>query len=205
MTFGKQDRLPGSDTRARRNASKWRVPGIVALPGGGLAVDPATGALTIDTGSGIIITGNELTVALATNPGLEFISSALRVQVVTNGGIARVAGGLELTAATTAFRGGVLQQTLVTDQGILTDNSGGTSGGGTIAAVSVAIVDPADSPVDADALRDDLVANTLPSIATGLDDLRNAVATLAAYATSLEDKINAMLAAQKTAGQMSTT
>lgn len=50
----------------------------------------------------------------------------------------------------------------------LNDNSGGTSGGTTIALVPM----PADSPASADALRDDLVANTLPAI-------RNAIATLA--------------------------
>lgn len=62
----------------------------------------------------------------------------------------------------------------------ITDNSGGTSGVATIAAIS----DPADTPVSADALRDDLVANTLPEI-------RNAIATLAGQLNSAyTDRVN---------------
>lgn len=63
----------------------------------------------------------------------------------------------------------------------ITDNSGGTSGGNTIAAIT----NPADAPATADALRDDLVANTIPQI-------KNAVATIAA-------KYNSLLAKLKTA------
>lgn len=54
------------------------------------------------------------------------------------------------------------------DYGAITDNIGGI-----INNILDAIPDPADSPVDADALRDDLVANTLPEI-------RNALSTIAA-------------------------
>lgn len=39
------------------------------------------------------------------------------------------------------------------------------------ASTSHAITDPADTPADADALRDDLVANTIPSIESALDAL----------------------------------
>ncbi len=39
------------------------------------------------------------------------------------------------------------------------------------ASVSHTITDPADAPADADALRDDLVANTIPSAETALDTL----------------------------------
>lgn len=66
----------------------------------------------------------------------------------------------------------------------MTDNSGGSSGGDTIAAITT----PADSPATADALRDDLVANALPEI-------RDAIATLAA-------KVNELQTAMKTAGSM---
>jgi hypothetical protein len=45
--------------------------------------------------------------------------------------------------------------------------------GGTVADALAAIPDPADSPASADALRDDLVTNTLPKI-------RNALSSLAA-------------------------
>lgn len=60
----------------------------------------------------------------------------------------------------------------------ITDNSGGTSGGNTIAAIT----NPADAPATADILRDDLVANTIPTI-------KNAIATLAAKYNSLLTKL----------------
>lgn len=63
----------------------------------------------------------------------------------------------------------------------LTDSTGGTADN-TVAAIP----DPADTPLSADALRDDLVANTLPAI-------RNALADLAA-------KVNAELTALRNAG-----
>ncbi len=71
----------------------------------------------------------------------------------------------------------------------LTDDSGGSSGGDTIAAVLVAITDPADTPADADALRDDLVINTIPDIETGLTDCANAIATLAAKVNALQTEL----------------
>ena len=43
------------------------------------------------------------------------------------------------------------------------------------AVTSHAITDPADTPADADALRDDLVANTIPSIEAKLDALATVV------------------------------
>lgn len=58
----------------------------------------------------------------------------------------------------------------------------GTGGGDTIANID----DPADSPASADALRDDLVANTIP-------DIRNAVRTLS-------DKFNELRTAMRNAG-----
>lgn len=61
----------------------------------------------------------------------------------------------------------------------LTDDTDGTA-----SSVLTAIPDPANTPASADALRDDLVANTLPT-------LRNAIASLAA-------KVNAILAAATT-------
>lgn len=189
-----QDRTPSAETRVRRNSQAFQTPfGIVAAGGGLTTADDGT--LIIDAGEGLDSSeAGGLFVDLAATPGLEFSSAQLRVKIKANGGIVRDADGLSIAVATTTFLGGVLMQTLIADVAALTDNSGGTSGGTTIAA----IVDPADTPVDADTLRDDLVANTIPS-------LKNAIATLAAYATSLEDKINAMIAAQKTANQMSPT
>jgi hypothetical protein len=172
------------------------TPGLV-LAAGGIAVllDPTEPGLQLTTG---------LKVLLAATPGLEF-STGLRAKIKTDGGLVLDADGLSLAAATEAVIGGVLRQDFIDDAAELVDNSDGTSGGGTIGAVGVDVTDPGDAPVDVDALRDDLVANTIPSIETIVSDLRDAVATLAEYATSLEDKINQMLAAQITADQMSSS
>jgi len=50
-------------------------------------------------------------------------------------------------------------------------NVTGTAGGATNGAME-AIADPADAPATADALRDDLVANALPSIRNNIDEVR---------------------------------
>lgn len=57
----------------------------------------------------------------------------------------------------------------------------GTTGGTastSMEAVGVAVTDPADTPASADALRDDLVANTIPSIEAELTAIRNNQETL---------------------------
>jgi len=59
------------------------------------------------------------------------------------------------------------------------------------ASTTHAITDPGDSPVDADALRDDLVTNTIPAIETALNDLGT--------------KINAILAAIEANNIMATS
>jgi hypothetical protein len=136
-------------------------------------------------------------------------SSNLRVKVKASGGITRDADGLSvdaanLPAATTTTKGAVKQAIAVPDQLALTDSSGGTSGSGTIAAISTDITDPADAPVDADALRDDLVTNTIPSVEQRLAESRDAVATLAAYCISLEDKVNDLMTKLRAAGVLET-
>ena len=68
----------------------------------------------------------------------------------------------------------------------LTDNSGGGAADNTIGAITVAITDPGDAPADADALRDDLVTNTIPDIEQGLQDCADAIAELA-------DEINKLI------------
>ena len=59
------------------------------------------------------------------------------------------------------------------------------------ASAAHAITDPADSPADADALRDDLVANAIPEIEAAMD--------------ALGGKINAILAALEGAGILATS
>jgi hypothetical protein len=90
-------------------------------------------------------------------------------------------------------------------QDALTDSTGGTPAT-TLAAIGIAITDPADAPASADALRDDLVTNTIPSIEASLTSIRNSVASLAAQLAKVKTdvsndktKINAVLAALETA------
>jgi hypothetical protein len=54
----------------------------------------------------------------------------------------------------------------------------GGSAGGTADDTLVSIPDPADTPVTADALRDDLVANVLPVIRNDIDDCRAKITAL---------------------------
>jgi hypothetical protein len=71
-------------------------------------------------------------------------------------------------------------------QGVDPSDISGSSGGSGTAVVT--ITDPADTPATADALRDDLVTNSLPEI-------RNCI-------TGLQAKVNGILAAMRAAGQM---
>lgn len=59
------------------------------------------------------------------------------------------------------------------------------------ASESNAVTDPGDSPADADALRDDLVTNTIPSVESALN--------------ALGQKINAILAAMENTGFLATS
>ena len=68
----------------------------------------------------------------------------------------------------------VIQQTIVA----LTDNVGGEAADDTVDAIA----DPADAPASVDALRDDLVANTIP-------DLRNALKELLVKVNELRSKV----------------
>lgn len=55
---------------------------------------------------------------------------------------------------------------------------------GSVASTLAAIPDPADTPASADALRDDLVANTLPKI-------RNALSSIASTVNSIRTQLRA--------------
>ena len=204
------------DTSLSRTASGLGVAlrtnaGLNISSGVGILLPASSGLQTLAGGLSVLLPANSglqtaaggLSILLNATPGLE-ISTGLRIKQPANSGLTVDSTGLFLALATTTVKGGVLKAALIADQAVLTDNSGGTSGAGTIAAIGIAVTDPADTPVDADALRDDLVANTIPSIETELSNLRNAVATLAAYNNTVKDKINAILLGQKNAGQMST-
>src|SRR3990172_2007032 len=67
------------------------------------------------------------------------------------------------------------------------------SAGGTGDTAMVAVADPADAPATADALRDDLVANVLPTIRDDLDDLRVQLNALKVDADNSAQVLNNLL------------
>lgn len=70
----------------------------------------------------------------------------------------------------------------------LTGNAGGTGN-----TAMVAVPDPADTPITADALRDDLVANVLPVIRDDLDDLRLQLNALKVDADNTAQLLNQLI------------
>lgn len=167
-----QVREPQAKARARRNSQNLAS----SVPWLG----PAE-AITI-TGDGY------LTLSLADDGGLEVLSSELQIKL--NGTTLSLStSGLKvetanLTAASEAAKGVVLQSAARTD-----------SSQDTITLSS--LTDPADTPADADTLRDDLVANTLPSLTTRDGELETAIETLAG-------EFNDLLAKLRTAGILNT-
>lgn len=85
----------------------------------------------------------------------------------------------------------------------LTDNSAGATADGTIEAMA----NPTDSPATADALRDDIVANLLPSIRNNFKDVATKINTIVTDISTNNDnisdlavKVNAILAALRGVG-----
>jgi len=203
----KQSRLPREDTRTRRNAQRFSSPDVnVADTSAGLSLDPATGALKLDlaTDPGLEFNSGDLRVkvaspikrdsngvglTLATDPGLELSSGALQAKVDNpvkrdaSGIGLNIGTGLELSGSDLALKtaasaeiGGVLEAAARADSGQTT-------------VTLTATTDPADTPADADALRDDLVANVLPGYATRDTELETAVETLATEFNDLLSKL----------------
>ena len=90
--------------------------------------------------------------------------------------------GIASAVPATASVAGVVKQ--ATTVSVLTDSSGGTTGGNTIPAVALAV-----------AAATDTTAAQLTSVNAAITALRNDIATLAAC-------LNATITADKTAGQM---
>jgi hypothetical protein len=102
----------------------------------------------------------------ATNPGLEFDGSGdLQVKVKASSGLTVDSDGLQVTAATARAD---------SSQNAITLTS---------------VTDPADAPADADALRDDLVANALAELQTRDGELKTAIETLAGEFNDLLSKL----------------
>ena len=125
-----------------------------------------------------IITGDaDRTITFSGNPTLDdwFDQAVKAASTVTFGNI--IDSGL--TASLLVETDGSKQLSSVSKQAHITD-----------ASASHTVTDPADAPATADALRDDLVLNTIPSMESALD--------------ALGVKINAILAAIETAKILNT-
>lgn len=62
------------------------------------------------------------------------------------------------------------------------------------------IADPADSPASVDALRDDLVANTIPNIRTALAALRTQITNLITDVANVKQVVNSVIDDHQTRG-----
>lgn len=138
----------------------------------------ASGGVSLSTGGGATTVHGTLGVtSTATFSGTATFNGKVNVGNATTD-VIEINGVLDHDGPDVGFYGAtpVSQQSITS----LTDNTGGTADD-TIAAIA----DPADTPADADALRDDLVANALPAI-------RNAVADLSAKVNEIIDALAAV-------------
>jgi len=228
-----QAREPRTDARARRNSQglasevDWVGSGsLLTLDGdgllqlslksdGGLANNSGELTIDLDADPGLVLaaTGVKVKVAapilldtggvgldLATDPGLELNSDQLQVKTKTGGGVVRDSDGLsvdatQLSAADTSNKGVVLQAAARADSG---------QDAVTLTGVSTAVTDPADAPADADALRDDLVANALSEIRTALGNLDTRDGELETAVETLASEFNDLLSKLRTAGVLNT-
>lgn len=77
----------------------------------------------------------------------------------------------------------------------LTDNSGGTAN-----TTVQALTDPADTPADADTLRDDLVANLIPELRNNIADLTAQINALIVDLTNVKQIVNQIIDDQQLNG-----
>jgi hypothetical protein len=152
-------------------ADGTEVPGPLSLAVDIASTDPGlefdgSGDLQVKVASPIERTASGIGLNLAADPGLEDVSG-LRVKIKADSGLTVDGDGLQVTPA--AAQTDSSQDTL--------DLS--------------SVTDPADAPADADALRDDLVANALAELQTRDGELETAVETLAGEFNSLLAKLRA--------------
>ncbi len=142
---------------------------------GGLQVGSTTGiSIKLATNSGLQVDINGTSILLDTDPGLVLGTGGLKAKVYADHGILLDSNGLSVK--------------LKPNYGIAVDSDGlklKQQAHEADASTTHDITDPGDSPASADALRDDLVSNTIPSIESAL----NALGT----------KINSILAKLETA------
>lgn len=166
--------------------------------GNGLTYSGPTASLDLVADGGLEISSGELQLSLKSAGGLELDSGELALDIKAAGGIEldsgelaldiKAAGGVALDSGEVALDiGGLATEASPSGSDTVAIYDGGDHKEATLAAIwlagftqqssisdaseSHAITDPGDTPADADALRDDLVANTIPAIESALNDL----------------------------------
>lgn len=205
-----QIRLPRADSRARRNSTNLASQVDFLDPNEVIDLTPA-GKFTVnlDEDGGLVVTSGELGIDLIASSGLTLSASGLGVDVqgvlaidasgvklnFNTAGLSDVAGVLTLDPATSGNIGGVKQGGSVADT---------TANAVTLTSVSTTVTDPADAPVDADALRDDLVANALAEIRTALGNLATRDTELESAIENAGTILNALISRLESSGAIAT-
>lgn len=134
---------------------------------------------------------SELALKLSAVGGMQVSSNGLKIKIKTDGGLQTDAEGLSFTGTITFNNTGLKIKDTdashvltikpgsdLTGNKTLTVITGDADRTFTLASTHIddasashTITDPADTPITADALRDDLVTNTIPSIETALNNL----------------------------------
>lgn len=125
-----------------------------------------------------------LQLRLISDGGLQNVSGSLGILLDTNPGLVLSATGLKVDAASAQ-----------------TDSGEDTI---TLSSVTTTLTDPADTPADADALRDDLVATTIPEIETALAALETRDGELETSIETLAGEFNSLLAKLRSANLLET-
>ena len=176
-------REPRADARARRNSQVFAsedgetiASSVVSKDGdghfqidllasGGLVNTSGDLGIDLDTNPGLVLGAGGIKILLDTNPGLELGSGGIKIDLDTTPGLTLAAGGISVTGSAARADSSQNAITLTT------------------------VTSPADTPATADALRDDLVANTLAEQATVNGELETAIETLATEFNDLLAKL----------------
>lgn len=127
---------------------------VFSLPGDVLT-------LALSETSGLTKENNELALDIASTGGLEVSASGLAAKLSTTGGLESAVSGLAVKLDGTSLA--------LSSSGIKVTQSPQTH---EVDASEIhSITAPADTPASVDALRDDLVDNTIPSIEAALNNL----------------------------------
>jgi hypothetical protein len=102
-------------------------------------------------------------------------------------------GALEVANATATVTGAVLKSAARADS---------SQNAITLTGVTTSVTDPGDSPANVDALRDDLVANTIPDIEGDMANLATRDTELETAVETLATEFNDLLAKLRTSGAL---